>query len=56
MILLVAAGQVSALALCLIGGWTWHRRRRSAIQVDDGWWPEFERQFRVYAARSGPYP
>jgi hypothetical protein len=51
MIILMVAAQVLAVGFCLFGAWRLRRRRRARALVDENWWPEFECQFRAYAAR-----
>ncbi|HLH64545.1 MAG TPA: hypothetical protein VKV27_02490 [Solirubrobacteraceae bacterium] len=51
MIVLLLTPLVIALALLCLYVARAHRRRRSLPPLRGDWWPQFERQFREYAAR-----
>ena len=60
MIILLVAAWTLTVGLCLFGAWERHHRetapvqraeRRTPMELNENWWPEFEREFRDYAAR-----
>lgn len=50
---MILAILIAAVVLALGVGAIWAARRRAQTPVDlcGDWWPEFERQFRAYAAQ-----
>jgi hypothetical protein len=48
-VLLVAVLVTVVLAACI--GVRVERRRRTPLELRGNWWPEFEREFRLYVSR-----